>query len=208
MITHDEQTNRFTTGTDSAGAFLQYRRRADSFVILHTEIPGDEEGHGIGGALMSRLTRGFTGRNRKPNPALPPGQYDTGTRWPVLNAEATPGIDTDAWTFTIDGFVERPTTWTWSQLHALTESTYSGAIHCVTTWSKFDMTFTGVLTDDPFLSITVALPGFSCPTSTSGRARSGSLDYGFSTTTSQDSGNATATTVVETHGSNSTTSFA
>jgi predicted GNAT family acetyltransferase len=53
MITHDEQTNRFTTGSDSAGAFLQYRRRADRFVILHTEVPGDEEGHGMGGALVA-----------------------------------------------------------------------------------------------------------------------------------------------------------
>ena len=101
---------------------------------------------------MSRLTRGFTGRNRKTNPALPPGQYDTGHRWPVLTAEATPRIDIDAWTFTIDGLVERPTTWTWPQVHALAESTYSGAIHCVTTWSKFDMTFTGVSVDT-FLAI-------------------------------------------------------
>lgn len=53
MITHDEQSNRFTSGSDSAGAFLRYRRRADRFVILHTEVPGDEEGQGIGGALVA-----------------------------------------------------------------------------------------------------------------------------------------------------------
>lgn len=53
MITHDEQSNRFTNGSDSAGAFLQYRRRADRFVILHTEVPGDEEGQGIGAALVA-----------------------------------------------------------------------------------------------------------------------------------------------------------
>ena len=38
-------------------------------------------------------------------------------------------------------------TWSWEEVHALPTSTYAGAIHCVTTWSKFDMTFTGVSMD-------------------------------------------------------------
>ena len=33
------------------------------------------------------------------------------------------------------------------ELHALPESVYEGAIHCVTTWSKFDMTWRGVSVD-------------------------------------------------------------
>ena len=32
-------------------------------------------------------------------------------------------------------------------MHALPGSTYFGDIHCVTTWSKFDTTFTGVSVD-------------------------------------------------------------
>jgi DMSO/TMAO reductase YedYZ molybdopterin-dependent catalytic subunit len=32
-------------------------------------------------------------------------------------------------------------------MHALPPSTYEGAIHCVTTWSKFGMTFSGVSVD-------------------------------------------------------------
>ena len=32
-------------------------------------------------------------------------------------------------------------------MHALPGSTYVGDIHCVTTWSKFDMTFAGVSVD-------------------------------------------------------------
>jgi DMSO/TMAO reductase YedYZ molybdopterin-dependent catalytic subunit len=90
-------------------------------------------------------TRGFVGRGRAArDPRLPPGQYDAGADWPVLHAEATPSIDTESWTFTVDGLVDTPTTWTWDEIHALAPGRYEGAIHCVTTWSKFGMTFDGV----------------------------------------------------------------
>ncbi len=93
-------------------------------------------------------TRGFTGRRRPERPGrLPPGQYDTGTDWPVLTAEVTPHLVADRWTMTVDGLVERPTTWTWREIHALPGSTYFGDIHCVTTWSKLDTTFAGVSVD-------------------------------------------------------------
>ncbi len=93
-------------------------------------------------------TRGFFGRERgERDERLPPGQYDTGSSWPVLTAEVTPDLSTDDWTFRIEGAVDTPTTWTWDELHALPESTYEGAIHCVTTWSKFDMTWKGISVD-------------------------------------------------------------
>ena len=93
-------------------------------------------------------TRGFFGRERgERDERLPPGQYDTGGSWPVLTAEVTPDLSTDDWTFRIEGAVDTPTTWTWDELHALPESTYEGAIHCVTTWSKFDMTWKGISVD-------------------------------------------------------------
>ncbi len=93
-------------------------------------------------------TRGFFGRERgERDERLPPGQYDTGGSWPVLTAEVTPDLSTDDWTFRIEGAVDTPTTWTWDELHALPESTFEGAIHCVTTWSKFDMTWKGVSVD-------------------------------------------------------------
>jgi DMSO/TMAO reductase YedYZ molybdopterin-dependent catalytic subunit len=94
------------------------------------------------------ITRGFTGRRRAPRPdRIPPGQYDTGGSWPTLTAEATPRVDLDAWRMVVDGVVSRPATWTWSELRALPRSAYAGDIHCVTTWSKLDMTFTGVSVD-------------------------------------------------------------
>ncbi|MFI5613264.1 sulfite oxidase-like oxidoreductase [Amycolatopsis sp. NPDC051903] len=94
------------------------------------------------------ITRGFTGRQPSSrDPRLPPGQYDAGDEWPVLHVEATPSIDTEDWSFTVDGLVDKPTSWTWDEIHALEPDRYEGAIHCVTTWSKFGMTFDGVSVD-------------------------------------------------------------
>jgi len=97
---------------------------------------------------MGRFTRGFSGRGKaERDPRLPPGQYDTGGNWPVLTAEVTPRVDTSTWTFTVDGLVGSPTTWSWDEIHALPASTYAGDIHCVTTWSKLGVTFAGVSVD-------------------------------------------------------------
>jgi DMSO/TMAO reductase YedYZ molybdopterin-dependent catalytic subunit len=97
---------------------------------------------------MGRFTRGFSGRGRaERDPRLPPGQYDTGDRWPVLTAEVTPRLDTATWSFTVDGLVAKPTTWSWDEIRALPPSTYSGDIHCVTTWSKLGVNFSGVSVD-------------------------------------------------------------
>ncbi|GAA5116447.1 sulfite oxidase-like oxidoreductase [Alloalcanivorax gelatiniphagus] len=93
------------------------------------------------------VTRGFTRRRSDPGGRLPPGQYDVGAGWPVLTAEATPHIDRAAWTMAVDGLVDRPTTWTWDEVQQLPGSSYSGDIHCVTTWSKFDVVFAGVSVD-------------------------------------------------------------
>ena len=96
------------------------------------------------------ITRGFLGRGRHRGPRdirLPPGQYDVGPDWPVLTAEPTPRLATDSWELTVSGQVEEPMTLTWDQIHALPPSTYDGDIHCVTTWSKLGVSFTGVSVD-------------------------------------------------------------
>ena len=104
------------------------------------------------------FTRGFRGRGRGPrSDRLPPGQYDVGSTWPVLTAEPTPKLPTESWKFTIEGLVQQPITWTWDQIHALAPSTYHGDIHCVTTWSKLDVTFGGVSVDT-LLSVARPLP--------------------------------------------------
>jgi DMSO/TMAO reductase YedYZ molybdopterin-dependent catalytic subunit len=98
------------------------------------------------------ITRGFLGRRRQSerDPRLPPGQYDVGKSWPVLTAEPTARIDADRWSLSIDGLVANPTSWSLRELKALAgtdEDTYRGDIHCVTTWSKLDTSFTGIRLD-------------------------------------------------------------
>jgi DMSO/TMAO reductase YedYZ molybdopterin-dependent catalytic subunit len=95
------------------------------------------------------ITRGFKGRTEhRRDPRLPPGQYDVGDSWPVLTAEFTPRLDIEKWTITVDGLVAAPITWSWNEIRSLPGSTYAGDIHCVTTWSKLDTTFTGVSVDE------------------------------------------------------------
>jgi DMSO/TMAO reductase YedYZ molybdopterin-dependent catalytic subunit len=104
------------------------------------------------------VTRGFFRRRAEGHEGrLPPGQYDVGAGWPVLTAEATPKVELDRWRLTVDGLVERPTTWTWEEIHELPGSAYTGDIHCVTTWSKFDVVFRGVSVDT-LLEAAGALP--------------------------------------------------
>jgi DMSO/TMAO reductase YedYZ molybdopterin-dependent catalytic subunit len=93
------------------------------------------------------FTRGFTGRRRPTREGLPPGQYDVGNGWPVLTAEVTPRIVPENWTMSVDGLVSKPLTWSWDEMHQLPQSEYAGNIHCVTTWSKFDVRFEGVSVD-------------------------------------------------------------
>ena len=59
----------------------------------------------------------------------------------------TPRVDTATWSFTVDGLVAKPTTWSWDEIRALPASTYAGDIHCVTTWSKLGVNFSGVSVD-------------------------------------------------------------
>jgi DMSO/TMAO reductase YedYZ molybdopterin-dependent catalytic subunit len=97
---------------------------------------------------MTGPTRGFLGRRHaERDPRLPPGQYDVGKDWPVLTAEVAPHLDPERWTMTVDGLVASPHTWSWQEMHDLPQSEYEGAIHCVTTWSKFDTSFGGVSVD-------------------------------------------------------------
>jgi DMSO/TMAO reductase YedYZ molybdopterin-dependent catalytic subunit len=90
------------------------------------------------------------------DPRLPPGQYDTGSSFPVLTAEVTPRLDTATWTFRIDGLVEEPRTWTWAQIQQVPGSRFDGDIHCVTTWSKLGTNFRGVSVDALLAAVALA----------------------------------------------------
>ena len=74
---------------------------------------------------------------------LPPGQYLT-DKWPVLHAGSIPRTDLATWTFRVFGEVENELELSWEQLNELPQTDDTQDIHCVTRWSKFDMSFSGV----------------------------------------------------------------
>ena len=74
---------------------------------------------------------------------LPPGQYLT-EKWPVLHAGSIPRTDLATWDFFVSGEVENPIRISWDELNALPRTTHTQDIHCVTRWSRFDVTFEGI----------------------------------------------------------------
>jgi len=80
---------------------------------------------------------------------LPPGQYLT-DRFPVLHVGDVPTYEPGEWSLEVSGLVERPFTLDLDELKALPSVTITRDIHCVTKWSKFDTTWTGVRVRDLF----------------------------------------------------------
>lgn len=75
---------------------------------------------------------------------LPPGQKVV-EDWPVFTYASTPQIDPDKWRLRIYGAVEREVQLTWEQIRALPTAAVICDIHCVTSWSRMDNRFEGVL---------------------------------------------------------------
>tara|TARA_R110002124_G_scaffold1797_16_gene11500 strand:- start:397 stop:1002 length:606 start_codon:yes stop_codon:yes gene_type:complete len=95
------------------------------------------------------VTRGFTGRPSQPDQTdrIPPGQHLV-DYFPVLSAGATPRIAEQDWRFTLKIGPRPVKSWNWQAFNALPMTTMVRDIHCVTTWSKLDTQWEGVLIDD------------------------------------------------------------
>ncbi len=78
---------------------------------------------------------------------LPPGQRET-DRFPVLSKSGTPSWSPDSFTFEVWGAVDEPLTYSLPEFRDLPAVTQRQDFHCVTGWSKFDCTFTGVAFDE------------------------------------------------------------
>jgi len=81
--------------------------------------------------------------NRHGMPVLPIGQIAT-KKWPVLDLGLQPDIPLNEWKLIIDGEVEHPVTLNWQEFMALPQTEDVSDFHCVTTWSKMDMSWKGV----------------------------------------------------------------
>lgn len=76
---------------------------------------------------------------------IPPGQTRT-RKWPVLDAHGKPEIDLATWTFSIDGLVKNPQTWSLDEFMQLRAIKVFADFHCVTRWSRLGNVWSGVST--------------------------------------------------------------
>jgi uncharacterized protein len=53
QVTDNQAGSRFELRADGAAAELSYRRRADRLIIIHTAVPPELEGRGLGGKLVA-----------------------------------------------------------------------------------------------------------------------------------------------------------
>jgi len=52
QVTHDPDRRRFEYQSGGRTALLAYRIRDGRMIVLHTEVPAELEGHGLGGQLV------------------------------------------------------------------------------------------------------------------------------------------------------------
>ena len=52
QVTDNQAESRFEFDTDGHVAVLMYRRNGKRLVLIHTDVPAELEGHGIGGRLV------------------------------------------------------------------------------------------------------------------------------------------------------------
>ncbi len=95
------------------------------------------------GLFDEALTRRQLERKMKEENRLPPGQSLT-LKFPVLTYGPNPPFDPKTWDLRVFGEVEKEMRWTWEEFLKLPTVTVTVDIHCVTRWSKFDTTWTGV----------------------------------------------------------------
>lgn len=91
------------------------------------------------------VTRGFTGRGSgDQSDRIPPGQHLV-EDFPVLSAGPTPRVEPSDWKFTVKIGPKPVKTWNWGEFNTLPKTQVTKDIHCVTSWSKLDTVWEGVL---------------------------------------------------------------
>jgi DMSO/TMAO reductase YedYZ molybdopterin-dependent catalytic subunit len=93
----------------------------------------------------------------KPGPEMrdrvPPGQH-LAKGFPVLTYGDTPQISQSEWQLKTWGLAESKT-YTWEDIMALPQKDFTADFHCVTTWSKLDVKWTGVAIPDFLATLTI-----------------------------------------------------
>jgi predicted GNAT family acetyltransferase len=51
-VTRNVEHDRFEVTIDGSAAFLEYHLKGDRLVLVHTEVPAELEGRGVGGLIV------------------------------------------------------------------------------------------------------------------------------------------------------------
>jgi DMSO/TMAO reductase YedYZ molybdopterin-dependent catalytic subunit len=78
---------------------------------------------------------------------VPPGQYLV-EKWPVLSYGPTPRFNPATWDFRLFGLVEQAVRLNYQQFRTLPQTRLTTDFHCVTTWSRLNNRWEGVLAKD------------------------------------------------------------
>lgn len=89
-----------------------------------------------------RLRQFFQNSGGEMGDRVPPGQHLT-TGFPVLTYGDTPVLNSADWQLTVWGLAKE-TTFRWTDLMSMPQSTFTADFHCVTSWSKLDVQWLGV----------------------------------------------------------------
>ena len=87
-------------------------------------------------------------------PKYPPGQYTT-KKFPVLTYGVVPSISKADWKLKAWGLVPEIITFSWEEFMKLPQTTMKADFHCVTTWSRYDDLWEGVMFRDLMKAIKV-----------------------------------------------------
>ena len=86
----------------------------------------------------------------KPGPEMsdrvPPGQH-LAKGFPVLTYGDTPQVPLTEWKLKTWGLADRKS-YTWDDMQALPQQDFTADFHCVTTWSKLDVKWSGIAVPD------------------------------------------------------------
>ena len=99
-------------------------------------------------AAKEKLLERFRSKERRSGDPqrdrLPPGQH-LAKGFPVLDLGVRPKFYEPRWRFRVDGDVERELDLSWAEFGRLRRVEQTSDFHCVTTWSKLDVEWSGVL---------------------------------------------------------------
>lgn len=77
------------------------------------------------------------------NPRLPPGQHLV-QNFPVLDLGFQPDFNEKNWRLKVYGMVKEPKTLTYQDILNMPKTYLTADFHCVTSWSRFDIKWSGV----------------------------------------------------------------